>query len=81
LVELIPRYINARKMYDAISRHYARVSHQKDHLPYRKNWNVEEHKHEFGDDPDLIEKLNKVMMAEAYHCETLASSDTIFLTD
>jgi hypothetical protein len=57
-------------MYDVVSRHYARVS-QKDHLPYRKNWKVEEHMHEFGDDPNLIDKLNKVMRAEAYHCKTL----------
>jgi hypothetical protein len=68
-----PRYSTAKEMYEAMSRHYARV-YDKGMSPYGTNWKLEQHRHEFGDDKSLIEMFQNVKNAEAYHRKRTISS-------
>jgi hypothetical protein len=70
-IEARPRYEAAKQMYDATSRHYARVYNRADICPFRENWNIEDHRAVFEHNADLIKKFKRVKAAEVYHCKCL----------
>ena len=62
---------NAQKMYDAMTRHYARVFRGRV-SPFHSEWINVEHLEAFGGDKMLAQRFHDIKLAEKIHCKALS---------
>ena len=64
------RVKNAETMYDAMTRHYARVFRGK-LSPFCSEWNDVDHREVFDGDEELGQMFQNIKFAEKYHCKSI----------
>jgi hypothetical protein len=74
-VELIPRVNRGRTMYDTMIKLYRHVF-RGTLSPFHQDWSLENHTEALGHDEALIERFERVKMAEEKHCDLSTTTDS-----